>query len=115
MKLPGVGNPFVNEDQAGRILVEEFPKPVARVGRLTVILGNHCVAFFATQLPCDLAPERVHHSTVRLLLRLAGRNLRSHDDRSVHLRRDRERLLFQYRFDTREGRTRNTRKQVIQG
>ena len=63
VQLPGIGNPFVNQDEARAELLEQLAEFVARVGRLFVGFLDDGIASFPlpTQLPnCQASsPQRV--------------------------------------------------------
>src|SRR5581483_2835112 len=72
MKLPGIGNPFVDEDQARSVLVEQFLERVAGIGGALIILLDKLVRFLTAKLPRDLTPKGANHGAVRFLVRVAG-------------------------------------------
>ena len=86
VQLPGVGDPFVDQDQAGAVLVEQFLERVAGVRGVLVVLLDELVAFLAAKLPGDLAPEGADDGPVGLLVGLAWGNLRADEDGPVDVR-----------------------------
>src|SRR5262249_24596787 len=82
VELPRIGDPFVDKDQAGGILVEERTECVARTGRLFVIRpdalerlpGLFRSSAGVAELPSKFAPKRTYSCSVRLCDRVAGRD-----------------------------------------
>ena len=70
VQLAGIGDPFVDQEQAGAILVEEFLQRIAGVGSALVVFFDELVAFLAAELPGDFAPEGADDGPVGLLVRL---------------------------------------------
>jgi len=75
VKLSRVGYPLVDQNKAGRELVEQLLHLVAGVGGLLVVGADHLVTGLAAQLPGDLAPDRSDDGPVVLRARVAGRHL----------------------------------------
>ena len=68
VELPGVSDPFVDQDHAGRVLGEQIVKHVpARAGASLVGPGEPFVGGASAKLPGDLAPQRVDMSAVVVL------------------------------------------------
>src|SRR5579863_10261319 len=72
MKLPGIRDPFVDQDQAWPVLVEQFLKRVAGIGGAFIIFLDKLVRFLTAKLPRDLTPKGANHRAVRLLVRVPG-------------------------------------------
>ena len=75
VQLAGVGDPFVDQNEARPIFVHQFAEGVARVGGALVVLSNLVECRPATELPSQFAPQRPDHSTIFLCRRIAGRDL----------------------------------------
>ena len=66
MQLASVGDPLVDEDQAGTVFLEELAQHIAGAGRVLVIRGNARECLLAAQLPRQLAPQRSDDRAVGL-------------------------------------------------
>ena len=99
VQLAGIGDPFVDQDQAGAILVEEFLQRIAGVGGVLVVLFDELVAFLAAELPGDFAPEGADDGPVGLLVRLARRNLRTDEDGAFYVLGNRDGEFFDQFLD----------------
>ena len=78
VELARVGHPFVDQDQARPVLVEQLAQHVAGAGRLLVVGLDAGEGLLAAELPGQLAPERAHHRAVRLGDGIARRDLVAH-------------------------------------
>ena len=85
VQLAGVSDPFVNQNQAGRIHVEQFPQRVAGIRGAFVIEPDALVGVASAKLPRQFAPERPRDRAVGLDARIAGRNLIPHQHHAPHL------------------------------
>jgi hypothetical protein len=75
VELARIGHPFVDQDQAGAVVVEQLAQHVAGAGRVLVVGLHAGESFLAAQLPGQFAPQRAHHRAIGLGRRVARRNL----------------------------------------
>ncbi len=66
VKLARVGHPFVDQDQAGPVVVHQLAQYVARAGGALVIGADSLEGRLAAELPGQLAPQRADDRAVRL-------------------------------------------------
>jgi hypothetical protein len=66
MKLPRVGDPLVDQDQAGPVLLEQLAQHVTGACRPFVVGLDTGKGLLATKLPGQLAPERANDSPIGL-------------------------------------------------
>src|SRR5262249_33229057 len=66
VKLPGVGDPLIDQYKARTVLVEQLTELVAGAGRPLVVRLNLRECFLAAELPRKLAPQRSNHRAVCL-------------------------------------------------
>ena len=74
----GVGHELIARQRFKQPLLQR----VARVGGALIILFDILVGVLAAQLPGNLSPDHSHDGAVRLLVRIAGGNLRADEDGS---------------------------------
>src|SRR5699024_11302849 len=67
-ELPGIGNPFVDEDHGGPVAAEQLVQRMPGRGTGLVASADDLVPFSAAELPGELTPDGVHLGAVVLSL-----------------------------------------------
>jgi hypothetical protein len=80
VKLPRVGHPLIDQDQARAVLLEQLAQRIARARRLLIVRLNPRERLLAPKLPGQLAPQRPDNGAVRLDGRIARRDLVADQD-----------------------------------
>src|SRR5258708_8262729 len=89
-----------DEEQAGRGGGEELAQHVrARTHALSVSIRHQSIPIFAEELPSKIAPERAHHSTIRLCMSLSRRECRANQDGSLRQRWPGDAHRLEYRLN----------------
>ena len=115
VKLAGVGDPLVDEDQAGAVIVEELAQRIAGVRRLLVVGCDAVERLPAAQLPRQLAPEGSNDRAVIFRHRVPRRDLvadQHHQACGPELRCLR---FLEHGVNTGQLPRRRPREQVVQG
>ncbi len=114
MKLACVGDPLVDQDQAGAVFDEQLAQHVAGTGRLFIVGFDARESFLSAELPRQLAPKRTHDGAVGLGARVAWGDLVAYQNDTFD---GRQRLGFAFqhhRVDAHQLLGRDAREQVIQ-
>ena len=115
MQLAGVGDPLVDEDQAGAVFLEQLPQHIAGAGRVFVISGNARECLLAAQLPRHLAPQRTYDRAVGFGHWIPRRDLVADQHHAPGLGEFVGLRLLQHGFDTGQLAGRRAGEQVIEG
>ena len=83
-ELAGISDPLVDQNDGRAELREQLAHQVAGVGAGAVGVGDDRVPLRTAELPGQLAPQRVHHSAVRLVGRRRRRDLVAHECGLAH-------------------------------
>src|SRR5699024_8357164 len=86
-ELPGIGNPFVDEDHGGPVAAEQLVQCLPGRGTGLVAGADDLVPFSAAELPGELTPDGVHLGAVVLSLTGDGQVLSDECD-PAHRARD---------------------------
>ena len=115
VKLARIGDPFIDEDQAGAVFLEQLAQRVAGTGGLVVVGGDTRIGGLAPQLPGQLAPQRAHHRAVALGYRIAGRDLVADQHDAAHGGQFFGLCFLQDGIDAGKFERIDAREQVVQG
>ena len=115
MKLARVGDPFIDQDQAGAVFLEQFAQRIAGAGGLVVVGRDARIGGPAPQLPGQFAPQRAHHRAVALAHRIAGRDLVADQHDAARGGQLCDLGLLQDAVDAREFQRIDAGEQVVQG
>src|ERR1700722_698326 len=74
MELARISHPFVNEDQARPVFIEEFAQNVARTRGSLIVGADAIESFLSAELPSKLAPQGTDNCAVGFFDRVAGRD-----------------------------------------
>ena len=96
VKLARVGDPLVDQHQAGPILVEQHPERVTGIGRPLVVGAHPLERLLAAELPGELPPQGAHHRAVPFWVRVSRGNTGADQHHAPHLRGDLDPGLRQY-------------------
>ena len=90
VELPGIGNPFIDEDQAGTELLEQDAQFIAGTDALFIGCPYNFVSLFLSQLPSKFAPEGPDNRSILLLVLCAWRDSVSHQDGALYVAGERD-------------------------
>ena len=113
VELAGVGDPLVDQDEARGVRFEELDERRARTRPSSVGFGNGVIGIPATELPCELAPDRVDLRAIRFLVDLTGASIWPDQHRTLGLDRPNAHLL-EDRLHARKLRRRRATRQVVE-
>src|SRR5579864_155499 len=71
VQLPGIRDPFVNQYEARRKLLEKQPERISWTDTFLVGGADHLKAFFAAELPCQFAPEGSDHGAILFFVEIS--------------------------------------------
>ena len=115
VELAGIGDPFVDQDQARPVLVHQLAQDVAGAGRLFVVGRDALEGPLAAKLPGEFAPQRAHDGAVGFDAGIARRNLVADQHDALDAGGKLRRLGFlQDGFDAQQFARRGAGEQVIE-
>ena len=114
VELARVGDPLVDEDEAGAVLLEELLQGRARVGASTVGIGDKRVAFCPAELPGQLAPERVDLDPVAPGVDGARPDLGADEHGAIRLRQRADPRILEQLIDAEQILCRRTSGDVVE-
>jgi len=85
VELSRVGNPFVDEDKAGAVLLHQLAQHVHGARRLLVVGLDACEGLLAAELLRELSPERAYYGAIRFRDRVPRRDLVADEDLTASL------------------------------
>ena len=114
VELTRVGDPLVDEHQAGRVAPEQIFQRRAGAGRGAVSVSHQRIALHPAELPGKLAPQRADLGAVVLLVYLAGSDLGAYQHRAVRGGQRLDARALHELTDAGQLRRRRPREQVVE-